>query len=146
MTNYRSFIESKLAAVDERRAELERERSRLAAAISVLDEADASAGHAAPLEEDHTSTPISTNSGSLSDAIIECLTKSNQMMTQADIYNCVSRGMTVKRTNMYSCMYRMKKRDRIYKAGMLWGLTERKSSLQGVATTSHQERQMPFHS
>ena len=123
MTNYRSFIESKLAAVDERRAELERERSRLAAAISVLDEADASAGDTQQAAEVPASEENAGRNESLSDAILRCLTSSSKSMTQADIYKCLCGSRSVTRENMYASMYRLKKRNKICKSGKLWSLT-----------------------
>ena len=49
MTDYRSFVESKLAELDRRRTEIEAERERLTMTLGVMDEADAALGrHATP--------------------------------------------------------------------------------------------------
>ena len=120
MTDYRSFVESKLADLDRRRAEIEAEREQLMTALGVMDEADASerrtAVVAAATIPRPTPVPV---------AVTGILRSSGQMLTADDIYNRLSDEREVSRPHLHSALHRLKTRNIAFKAGNMWGLVGR---------------------
>ena len=126
MTDYRSFVESKLADLDRRREEIEADRKRLMTTLGVLDEADASRRQPPPTAETATTTtgpapaPVPVPA-----TIVGLLRSSGQMMTADEIYGRLSQEREVTRAHMYSALHRLKKRNTAFKTGKMWGLVGR---------------------
>ena len=121
MTDYRVFVESKLADIDRRRAELENERKRIITTLGVMDEADASSGGATVRHAD-TTTP---DPQPVTAAIVNILKASGRMMTAGEIYNILQQDRKVSRDLMHSGFYRLKKRGVAFSDGKKWGLVGR---------------------
>ena len=138
MTDYRSFVESKLAELDRRREEIEIERKRLANALSVLDEADdATRRHQAIMTAD---TPV-VGVAPMPATIVSLLRSSGQMMTADEIYGKLSQEREVTRAYMYSALHRLKMRNTAFKAGKAWGLVGRddRENADAVDSAGHEE-------
>ena len=120
MTDYRNFVESKLADIDRRREEIEAERTRLMTTIAVLDEADASSRRTA-----QTPGTTTTDPAPLPATIVDLLRVSGQMLTADEIYGHLSLRREVPRSHMYSALHRLKKRNEVFKNGKVWGLVGR---------------------
>ena len=121
MADYRSFVESKLADIDQRRAKLEKDRERLITALGVLDEADASGGDATARPAETTTPdrpPVTT-------AILNILKSSGRMMTADEIHDSLLQDHKVSRDLMHSGFYRLKKRGTAFNDGKKWGLVDR---------------------
>lgn len=140
MTDYRSFVESKLAGIERRRATLETERNRLITALGVLDEADASAGGevarfvetAIPVTDSPPSTPAP-----VTEAIVDILKSSGKMMTPNEIHDSLSEKHNVSRELMHSGFYRLKRRGVAFKNGKKWGLVGRDDKTVEEPSTGH---------
>ena len=117
MTDYRSFVESKLADIDRRREEIETERTRLMTTLAVLDEADASRRRTAL-----TPGTTTTDPAPLPATIVDLLRSSAEMLTANEIHGRLSQAREVPRSHMYSALHRLKKRNMVFKNGKVWGL------------------------
>ena len=125
MTDYRSFVKSKLAVLDRQLEEIGKERDRLMATLGVLDEADSEAMRstlAIPASRPSAATVT------IIDAIAGHLKSSGRMMTGGEIYNCLKQEREVSRASVYTALNRLKKRGRIRKEGKAWGLEVRNDS------------------
>ena len=123
MTDYRSFVESKLAELDRRRTEIEAEREQLTMTLGVMDEADAAlVRHATPgTATSPALTPVPA-------AIVDILRSSGQM-TADDIYSRLLQEREVTRPHLYSALHRLKKRNTVFKTGKMWGLVKREDGV-----------------
>lgn len=139
MTDYRSFVESRLADVDRRRAELENERERLITTLGVLDEADAFGGGttARPAKETTPDRPPVTT------AIVNILKSSGRMMTADEIHDSLLQAHEVSRDLMHSGFYRLKKRGTAFNDGKRWGLVDRDLKTALPSPSDGQSTSMP---
>ncbi len=119
MTDYRSFVESKLADIDRRSAVLENERKRLITAIGVLDEADSASGGVATARPAETTNP---DPPPVTSAIVNILMSSGRMMTTNEIHDSLQQDHKVSRDLLHSGFYRLKKRGVAFQDGKKWGL------------------------
>ena len=120
MTNYRDFIESKLADIDRRRADIESERERLLTTVGVLDEADSSQG-----DKSRPVVNAATAKVTVPFAIVDHLNSSGRIMTTDELHDYLSQR-AVTRPHMYSALHRLKNRGIVFKAGKnTWGLVGR---------------------
>lgn len=120
MTDYRSFILTKLA-------ELDLERTRLETALAVLDEMDA--GDADQPTRDAGSVSLTT-------AIRRCLGTFSGPMTPTQLMDCLERDRQVNRQSVYAALHRLKERGEIVKVDdMAWALPQvgEQSSLSEAA-------------
>ncbi|MYN66039.1 MAG: hypothetical protein F4X11_13560 [Acidobacteria bacterium] len=122
MTDYRSFVESKRAdlvrrreALDRQLQEIDNEQQRLEAALSVLDEADAS--REASLHPASATVPLPA-------ATLKLITRDG-MMTTDDLWGYLSQERDITRGHLHTALYRLKKRGTIFKSGNAWGLVGR---------------------
>ena len=107
MTDYRSFIVTRLA-------ELDVERTRLKTALAVLDEVDA---------EDADQPTRDAGSVSLTAAIRRCLGTFSGPMTPTQLMDCLERDRRVNRQSVYAALHRLKERGEIVKVDdMAWAL------------------------
>ena len=116
MTDYRSFVKSKLADTNRRLAEIEKERERLNTTLAVLDEADASGGGATARPAETTTDRMPVTS-----AIVKIIESSGRMMMANEIHD----SLKVSRDLMHSGFYRLKKRGVVFNDGKKWGLVGR---------------------
>ena len=120
MTNYRDFVESKLADIDRRRADIESERERLLTTLGVLDEADSSQG-----DKSRPVVNAATADVPVPVAIVNHLITAGRTMTTAELNDLLSQR-SVTRPHMHSALYRLKNRGITFKAGKnMWGLVGR---------------------
>ena len=122
MTDYRNFVESKLANLVRRREDLDRQRqvieseqNRLEAALSVLDEADA----AREKDSRRPATNVPLPAATLN------LIKNAGMMTADDLYDALSKQREIGRSHLHTALYRLKNRGKIFKSGNAWGMVGR---------------------
>ena len=128
MTDYRSFVESRLADIDRRRGELENERKRLMTTLGVLDEADASDGGATDRPAEMTPDQLPVTS-----AIVNVLKSAGRMMTAREIHDSLMQDHKVSRDLLHSGFYRLKKRGVAFKDGEKWGLVGRDDNTVALA-------------
>lgn len=133
MTDYRRFVQSRLAELDRRRKEIEAERQRLTTTLSVMDEADTAGRSPVGVQAgkpDITSAPAK---------ILNLLNEAEGPVLADDIYRQLG---DVARPLLHSALHRLKKRGTVFKDGKRWCLAGRDDASQHEALTAPTEERV----